>query len=179
MNRNILPITLMLGAALPLAGITLGQPASVQGSELAFILAQAQPASSRFPKVMTGMETNVSIQLLTVKRIKVREFDENVVLVQYRLKKEGKNLIQGLPTKANFYAVETKARDTQTSESFEVIRRSGFNSYSDTALTNEWKVGQQGDGFLWLKVPREVKQLDIFFPYTAPYKSVKIDPIGS
>jgi hypothetical protein len=57
---------------------------------------QAAPAKAAtpqgFPKVMTGLDTKVSVQILRCVRAHVPGFGQNqVVVLQYRLRKEGAN----------------------------------------------------------------------------------------
>lgn len=135
----------------------------------------AQPKT--YAKVLTGMETNVSVQLLRVVRANVNEFGRNnIIVVQYRLRKEGPNTHHGLVTKAWFDPGEIKLRNSTMGDSYETIR--GIHEHhtcSGQSMTNEWTVGQQGDGYAWFKVPDDVTTVDIFFPYTHGYMGIPVE----
>lgn len=129
-----------------------------------------------FPKLMTGLETNVSVQLLRVVRANVPEFGRNnIVVVQYRLRKEGANK-PGTIYKGWFEATDIKARDPALGSAYEVIRGVHEHStYSQTAMTNSWQTGQTGDGYAWFKIPDDVKRIDLFFPETRPFNNIPIE----
>ena len=142
--------------------------------------AQAAKAATKpkeYAKVLTGMDTNVSIQLLRVVRANVAEFGRNnIVVIQYRLRKEGPNLHPGLTSKAWFDPIEIKLRNSSMGDSYETIR--GIHEHhtcSGESMTNEWTVGRQGDGYAWFKVPDDVTTVDIFFPFTHGYMGIPVE----
>lgn len=153
------------------------QPTEVSSQPLSASSQPTQPAATSFEKKMTGMVTNMSVQLLAVKRIQV-ENRNDIVLVQYRLRKEGEKKGE-LPGGDDlilyrFDPQNIKGRDTNTNESFEYISLKEHNTYSNPVDTTGWNIGQQGDGFVWLKVPKETNTLDILFPTTSSYEKVQI-----
>jgi hypothetical protein len=129
-------------------------------------------AKQSFTK-MTGMDTNVSVRLVELKRLKnAQGAPDNIVLCKWYLKKVGENKTSPV-YKGWFEAIDVKGRNPNTSEVYEVARRG--NTYSNTAMTNEWRVGDGGEGFCWLKVPAEIKSIDVILPYTAPFQNVLIN----
>lgn len=128
-----------------------------------------QAKTQSFTK-MTGMDTNVSVRLVELKRLKnAQGSPDNVVLCKWYLKKVGENKTSPI-YKGWFEAIEVKGRNPVTSEVYEVGKQ-----YSKTAMTNEWRVGDGGEGFCWLKVPAEIKSIDVILPYTAPFQNVLIN----
>jgi hypothetical protein len=133
----------------------------------------AAPKAKTFPKVMTGLDTNVSIQILRCVRAHVEGFGTNqVVVVQYRLKKEGPNPSGAPPyEKDKFWPNEIKARDPVLGQAFKVWQPSeGNETYSRAKWTDEMKPGENGDGYVWLNIPDRVNTIDLFFPYTNPQR---------
>jgi hypothetical protein len=142
---------------------------------------QAAPAKAAtpqgFPKVMTGLDTKVSVQILRCVRAHVPGFGQNqVVVLQYRLRKEGANPSGAPPyDKDKWYPREIKARDPVLSQAFEVWQpTSGNETYSKNKWTDEMKPGESGDGYVWLNIPDRVNLVDVYFPYTNPQR-VKIE----
>lgn len=138
--------------------------------------ATAKPAPApapKFPKVMTGLDTNVSVQILRCVRAHVPGFGQNqVVVLQYRLRKEAGNP-GGQPPyeKDKWWPNEIKARDPMLGQAFAVWQpSSGNETYSHAKWTDEMKPGENGDGYVWLNIPERVKQIDLFFPYTVPQR---------
>ncbi len=135
--------------------------------------AKAPAKATQFPKVLTGLDTNVSIQVLKCVRAHVPGFGTNqVVVVQYRLRKEGGNPSGDPPyDKDKFYPREIKARDPALGQKFLVWEpTSGNETYSANQWTSEFKPGQNGDGYVWLNIPDRVKTIDLIFPYTVPQR---------
>lgn len=135
--------------------------------------AQAAAAAKTFPKVMTGFQTNMSVQILRCVRAHVPGFGTNqVVVLQYRLRKEGGNPPGSPPyDKDKFWTRDIKARDPVLGQSFKVWEATeGNETASGNFWTSEWKAGQNGDGYVWLNIPDRVKVVDIFFPYTNPQR---------
>ena len=135
--------------------------------------AAAAAKAPSFPKVMTGLDTKVSVQVLRCIRANVDGFGHNqVVVVQYRLRKEGPNPPGSPPFKKDkFWPGETKAKDPALGQGFKVWERSeGNDTYSGALWTSDWKPGQTGDGYIWLNVPERVNVIDLYFPYTNPQR---------
>lgn len=133
------------------------------------------PAAKKkeFPKVMTGFDTQMSVQILRVIRSHVEGFGHNaVVVVQYRLRKEGANPPGSKPfEKDKFWPRDIKARDPAMGQAFTVWQPNEENeTYSKAFWTSDWNPGQTGDGYVWLKVPERVNTIDIFFPFTNPQR---------
>jgi hypothetical protein len=155
-----------IAMAMLVAGNIFATPAESKGSAPA-------ASASKFPKVMTGFETKMSVQILRVVRAHVPGFGQNgVVVVQYRLRKEGPNPPGNTPfEKDKWWPSDIKARDPVMSQAFNVWQRTDTEqTYSDACWTSDWKVGQQGDGYVWLNVPERIKVIDIYFPYTNPQR---------
>lgn len=134
----------------------------------------AAPAKAKqYPKVMTGLDTNVSVQVLKCVRAHVEGFGQNqVVVVQYRLRKEGPNP-SGTPpfSKDKWWPNEIKARDPALGQGFKVWDpTSGNDTYSKAKWTDEMKPGENGDGYVWLNIPERVKVIDLIFPFTIPQR---------
>lgn len=133
--------------------------------------APAKPKEN--PKVMTGLDTKVSVQVLKLVRAHVEGFGKNqVVVVQYRLRKEGPNP-PGQPPfeKDKWWPRDIKARDPALGMGFAPWEpTSGNETYSKAFWTDEWKPGQNGDGYVWLNIPERVKTIDLIFPYTIPQR---------
>lgn len=135
----------------------------------------AAPAAKKteFPKVMTGFDTHLSVQILRCVRAHIEGFGHNqVVVVQYRLRKEGPNPSGSPPfDKDKWWPRDIKARDPALGQAFQVWQpTSGNETYSQACWTDEWKPGQNGDGYVWLNIPERVKVVDIVFPYTIPQR---------
>lgn len=126
-----------------------------------------------FSKVMTGFDTNLSIQILRCVRAHVEGFGHNaVVVLQFRIRKEGANPAGSPPfAKDKFWPRDIKARDPVLGQSFKVWENNDENDTSSKAFwSSEWKNGQTGDGYVWLKVPERCNTIDVFFPYTNPIR---------
>lgn len=133
------------------------------------------PAAKKaeFPKVMTGFDTKLSVQILRVIRSHVEGFGHNaVVVVQYRIRKEGPNPSGSKPfEKDKFWPRDIKGRDPSLGQAFNVWQPNEENeTYSKAFWSSDWNVGQTGDGYVWLNVPERVKVIDIYFPYTNPQR---------
>jgi hypothetical protein len=146
--------------------VTPGQAAKTTASKPA--------AKQELPKMLTGFPTNISVQVLRCIRANVPEFGRNnVVVLQFRLRKEGPDTG---PVKYfgddRFEPTEIKCRDPILSSSFEPIGGAGHeeSTYSNTAVTSGWKVGQTGDGYAWFKIPERITILDVYFPKTRPMR---------
>lgn len=129
--------------------------------------------SKQFPKVMTGFDTHMSVQILRCVRAHVPGFGQNqVVVLQYRLRKEGANPSGSPPyDKDKWWPSDIKARDPVLGQGFKPWPPSeGNDTYSGAFWTDDWKTGQTGDGYVWLNIPERVKVIDIFFPYTNPQR---------
>lgn len=126
------------------------------------------------PTVLTGFPTNLTLQVLRCVRANVAEFGKNnVVVLQYRLKKVGPNTgAVKYFGDARFVALEIKAKDATLGSSYEVIRGAGHehSTRSEDVDTADWKVGQTGDGYAWFKIPEDVNTLDVYFPKTSPVR---------
>lgn len=136
--------------------------------------AAATTKSKELPTILTGYPTNITVQVLKCVRANVPEFGRNnVVVLQYRLKKIGPNIGQiKYFDDSRFQALEIKARDASLGSSFEPIRGAGHeeSTYSEDVDTATWKAGQNGDGYAWFKIPEHVTTLDVFFPKTKPVR---------
>lgn len=126
------------------------------------------------PTILTGFPTNLSLTVLRCVRAHVPEFGtNNVVVIQYRLRKEGPNTgdVKYFGD-ARFVALDIKTRDPALASAYEPIRGAnlGERTYSDDVDTANWKVGQTGDGYAWFKIPERVTSLDVFFPKTSPIR---------
>lgn len=126
------------------------------------------------PTVLTGFPTNLTVEVLRCVRANVPEFGtNNVVVLQYRLKKVGPNTgAVKYYSDAKFNAIDIKAKDPSLGSGFEPIRGAGHqeSTYSDDVDTADWKVGQTGDGYAWFKIPERITALDVFFPKTSPVR---------
>lgn len=135
--------------------------------------AAAAAKPKEYPKVMTGLDTHVSVQLLRCVRSHVEGFGHNqVVVVQYRLRKEGANPPGSPPyDKDKWWTRDIKARDPVLGQAFLPWQpTSGNETMSANFWTDEWKPGQNGDGYVWLNIPDRVKTIDLIFPYTIPQR---------
>lgn len=133
--------------------------------------APAKP--KEFPKVMTGFDTHMSVQILRCVRAHVEGFGHNqVVVLQYRLRKEGANPSGAPPyEKDKWWPSDIKARDPALGQAFKPWGPTeGNETYSAACWTDEWKTGQNGDGYVWLNIPDRVKVIDVIFPYTIPQR---------
>lgn len=163
-------------SAIVLLGLSLGALPSEAAPAKAAKPAKTAAAEKKdeLPTIQTGYATNLTIQVLRCVRANVPEFGtNNVVVIQYRLKKVGANTG---PVKfygdTIFPAIDIKARDASLGSSFEPIRGANLQekTYSDDVDTQNWKVGQTGDGYAWFKIPERVTALDVFFPKTSPVR---------
>ena len=109
------------------------------------------------------------MQLLSVKRIKDPQTGkQNVVNVQMRIRRledklQGKNTIS---------VGETTARNPLTNEIYKAVN-SRQNSTSPVSLNN-LRQGASIDAYISLKVPENVKTLEIFIPETSAFTEVPI-----
>lgn len=134
---------------------------------------KAPAKAKEYPKVLTGFDTNLSVQVLRCVRAHVPGFGHNaVVVLQYRLRKEGANPPGSPPfSKDKFWPREIKAKDPSLGQAYEVWQPNEENeTYSKAFWTSEWKSGQNGDGYVWLKVPERVNVIDVYFPFTVPQR---------
>jgi hypothetical protein len=163
-----------IATLLALCAIISASPGDCKGS------ATAEP---QYPKVMTGLDTKVSVQLLKCVRAHVEGFGHNqVVVVQYRLRKEGANPPGSPPfDKDKWWTRDIKARDPAMGQAFLPWQpTSGNETYSANFWTSEWKPGQNGDGYVWLNIPERVKTIDLIFPYTNPQRvNIEVPKISS
>ncbi len=145
-------------------------------SDAAPAKASAKKAEKKdeLPTVLTGFPTNLTVQVLRCVRANVAEFGRNnVVVLQYRLKKVGPNTgAVKYFGDARFVALEIKVKDAMLGSAYEVIRGAGHehSTRSEDVETGDWKVGQTGDGYAWFKIPEDVKTLDVYFPKTSPVR---------
>lgn len=134
---------------------------------------KGEAKAKEYPKVMTGFQTNMSVQILRCVRAHVPGFGHNaVVVLQYRLRKEGPNPSGSPPfDKDKFWPRDIKAKDPALGQAFEVWAPNDENqTYSHAFWTSEWKPGQNGDGYVWLNVPQRCNVIDVYFPYTNPQR---------
>lgn len=126
-----------------------------------------------YPKVMTGFDTHMSIQIKKCIRAHVPGYGTNqVVVLQYILRKEGPNPAGSPPyDKDKFWPRDIKARDPALAQAFKVWQQNGDEETASAAFwTDEWKPGQNGEGYVWLNIPERVKVIDVYFPYTNPQR---------
>src|SRR5262245_4343619 len=121
--------------------------------------------AGKLPKIMTGLDDGVSLEVLKCVRSHVEGFGHNqVVVVQFRLKKEGPIDKSKRQTKNMLYAANIKARDPAMANSFKCWgKKNGETTHSDMIFTMNWPVGQTGDGFVWLNIPERVQTVDLIF----------------
>lgn len=129
---------------------------------------------AELPTILTGFPTNLTVQVLRCVRANVAEFGRNnVVVLQYRLKKVGPNTgAVKYFGDARFIALEIKVKDASLGSAYEVISGAGHehSTRSEDVDTTNWTVGQTGDGYAWFKIPDDVTTLDVFFPKTSPVR---------
>ncbi|MBX9689690.1 MAG: hypothetical protein K2X27_23465 [Candidatus Obscuribacterales bacterium] len=166
MNTKIL-----IASVLAFSIVSFASTASEAAPKKAAAAAAKKP---ELPTVLTGFPTNLTIEVLRCVRANVAEFGRNnIVVLQFRLKKVGPNTgAVKYFGDARFIPLEIKAKDASLGSSYEVISGAGHEHPTrsgDTDTTN-WKVGQTGDGYVWFKIPDDVNTLDIFFPKTNPVR---------
>ncbi len=167
MNKSVL-----VAIALAASAMSFMAPSSEAANKT---VAKAPAAAKQaLPTVLTGYPTNLTVQVLRCVRANVPEFGtNNVVVLQYRLKKIGANTgAVKYFGDARFAAIDIKAKDPMLGSGFEPIGGAGHEerTYSDDVDTANWNNGQTGDGYAWFKIPERVTELDVFFPKTSPVR---------
>jgi hypothetical protein len=164
---------ILIAAMIAVSAVSLMVPTANAAPKLGAKQLAAAPKKAELPTVLTGFPTNLTVQVLKFVRANVPEFGRNnVVVLQYRIKKVGPNTgAVKFFGDARFNAIDIKAKDPALGSGFEVIR--GVHdepTYSDDVDTANWKVGQTGDGYAWFKIPERITALDVFFPKTSPVR---------
>lgn len=169
MNKKIL-----IASVLAMSTMSFLLPASEAAPKKAAAPAKKEEKKDELPTVLSGFPTNLTIQVLRCVRANVEEFGRNnIVVLQYRLKKVGPNTgAVKYFGDARFIPIEIKAKDAMLGSSYEVITGAGHehNTRSGDVDTTDWKVGQNGDGYVWFKIPSDVNTLDVYFPKTSPVR---------
>jgi hypothetical protein len=110
------------------------------------------------------------VTLLRVNRIKDPESGTNdLVNVQVRVKRLGDKLLGN--EFINFHGVT--ARNVDTSETYEAARLT--SGASEPVSLPLLKRGASGDAYVWLRVPADVSNLNIYIPQTEEFANVRIE----
>ena len=159
---------ILIASVIAISAISFLAPASEAAPK------KAAATAAKLPTVLTGFPTNLTVEVLRCVRANVAEFGRNnVVVLQYRIKKVGPNTgAVKFFGDARFNALEIKVKDASLGSSYEVISGAGHehSTRSGDVDTTNWTVGQTGDGYAWFKIPDDVSTLDVFFPKTSPVR---------
>lgn len=117
--------------------------------------------------VQPAFKTNAQVELLRVNRVKGQP---DIVNVQVR--------VRLLRPQAPFngseaiYLGQTTARNPETSETYETVPNKSTGSVSLYSM----KAANQSsaDAYVWLQIPREVSNVDIYLPNTQAFQNVPI-----
>ncbi len=110
------------------------------------------------------------VVLLRVNRIKDPESGtDDLVNVQVRVKRLGDKLLGN--EFINFHGVT--ARNVDTSETYEAARLT--SGASEPVSLPLLKRGASGDAYVWLRVPADVSNLNIYIPQTEEFANVRIE----
>ncbi|WP_238178397.1 hypothetical protein [Calothrix sp. 336/3] len=138
----------------------------------------ATPTPDASPTTNTGIQPGefvqpafggkAQVELLSVKRIKdPKTGNRDVVNVQMRIRRVAKDDVET----GGIYTYDTKARNPDTSETYERVDTSRATGQVDVS---NLRPQASADGYVWLRIPEEVKTIDIFVPQTAAFKNVSI-----
>jgi hypothetical protein len=124
--------------------------------------------------INNALKDNAQVELLSVKRIPNPETNvRDIVNVQFRVR----SLKEAHPSRFGVLIspLGTAARNPDTSEAFKTARVRDRQTYTGTIpVGTEIAKGGSADAYVWLKVPEDVKKLDIYIPETKEFKNVPI-----
>ncbi len=119
--------------------------------------------------VQPAFGTKAQVDLLSVKRIKDPQTgNRDVVNLQVRIRRLAKD---GVAPNESMEVVNTTARNPDTSETYK-----GVSSDRSTGSVSLFSLRPKAsaDAYVWLRVPEDVKTVDIFVPNTAAFKKIPI-----
>jgi hypothetical protein len=119
--------------------------------------------------VQNAYGTKAEVELLSVKRIEDPQTgNRDVVNVQMRVRR----LTEAVQNGETLAIAKTTARNPDTTETYNAVD-AGKQS-TGTVNLSTLRTGASADGYVWLRVPENVKTLNIYLPETAAFKNVPI-----
>ena len=123
--------------------------------------------------VNNGLDNQLKVELLKIKRIKNPESEQtgNTVVVKLRVKRLVENCDDSNTPTCVVVFSQSKARNVDTYEEYGVIfGKSTKNTHFNNLPLNAW-----AEAYFWLDVPKGIEVIDIIFPYTEIFVNVPIE----